>query len=175
MRRIALLAAAVAMLLFALAPAAQAEVVINEDLPLDQVVGFSCPDPDPDVGYVPSEDIRVTGTVHLLVASTVDKAGNTHDVYSYSFKHVTGVGLTSGDSYVWRTVNNAANNVRPSDPEETTNDGAFTYVLRGRMIHLGEGGSELGDDQIFRYTVHITQAENGEVTTQFEKIAESCN
>src|SRR5829696_9585588 len=151
MRRIALLAAAVAMLLFALAPAAQAEVVINEDVPLDQVVGFSCPDPDPDVGYVPSEDIWVTGTVHLLVASTVDQAGNTHDVYSYSFKNVTGVGLTSGDSYVWRVVDNATNNVRPSDPEETTNDGVGRYVLRGRMIHLGEGGSELGDDQIFRY------------------------
>jgi hypothetical protein len=171
MRRIALLAAAVAMLLFALASVAQAEVVINEDVPLDEVVSFSCPGPD---GYVPSEDIRATGTVHLLVASTVDKAGNTHDVYSYSFENVTGVGLTSGDSYVWRVVNNATNNFRPPDSEETTNDGVGRYVLHGRMIHLGEDGTQL-DDQMFRYTVHITQAENGDVTAEFERYVEYCN
>jgi hypothetical protein len=164
MRRIALLAAVVAMLLFALASAAQAEVVINEDEPLDLVVS-SC------AGG--GEAIRVGGTVHLLLTSTVDKAGNTHDVFHYSFQNVKGVGLDSGDSYVWRTVNNAANNVRPSDSEETTNDGEFTYVLLGRMIHLGEDGTQL-DDQMFRYTVHITQAENGEVTTQFERYVEYC-
>jgi hypothetical protein len=170
MRRMYLLAAAVAMLLFALAPAAQAEVVMNEDVPLDQVVSFSCPDPDPDVGYVPSEDIRVTGTVHLLLTSTVDKAGNTHYVYHYSFKNVTGVGLTSGDSYVWRVEDTQTGNVRPSDPEETT----ITAVLRGRMIHLGEGGSELGDDQMFRWTVKFTQDESGEYTPQFERYVEYC-
>jgi hypothetical protein len=171
MRRIALLAAAVAMLLFALAPAAQAAVVLNEDVPLDQVVSFSCPGPG---GYVPSEDIRATGTIHLLLTSTVDQAGNTHEVFQYSFKNVRGVGLTTGDSYIWRTVNNAVTTVRSTHPPGTTNGGEFTYVLRGRMVHLGEDGTELGDDQMFRYTVHITQAENGEVTTQFENYVEYC-
>jgi hypothetical protein len=175
MRRMYLLAAAVAMLLFALAPAAQAEVVMNEDVPLDQVVSFSCPDPDPDVGYVPSEDIRVTGTVHILVTSTVDQAGNTHDVGDINHKNVTGVGLTSGDSYVWRTEGSSAVNVRPSDPEGTANDGGYTLIYRGRMIHLGEGGSELGDDQMFRQTVRLTLDENGEYTTQFERQVEYCN
>ena len=163
MRRIALLAAAVAMLLFALAAAAQAEVVINEHVPLDQVV-WTCPG---------GEDIRVEGTVHVLVTSTVDQAGNTHDVGHINHQNVTGVGLTSGDSYVWRTVGSSAVNVRPSDPEGTANDGGYTLIYRGRMIRLGEDGTQL-DDQMFRQTARITLDENGEYTTQFERYVEYC-
>jgi hypothetical protein len=164
MRRLALLAAAVAMLLFALAPTAQARVVVNEDESFASTGGPLCG----------GEDVIFGGTVHLLMTSTVDKAGNTHEVVHYNYKKTTAVGAVSGDPFVIREVGNSATNVRPLDPGETTNDGESTFIINGRLIRLGEDGTQ-SDDTLFHLTVHITQAGNGEVTTQFEKVVFHCD
>jgi hypothetical protein len=92
MRRIALLAAAVAMLLFALAPAAQALVVFNEDVPFS----FSGPT------LCGSEEILFEGTDHMLITSTEDQAGGSHLVVHDNFKKTGGVGLESGATYIIR-------------------------------------------------------------------------
>jgi hypothetical protein len=163
MRRIALLGAAVAMLLFALAPAAQARVVLNEDVPFESAGGSLCG----------GEGISFGGTVHMLMTSTVDRAGNTHEVVHSNFQKTTAVG-DSGAPFVIRQVDNSATNVRPVDPGETTNDGESTSILHGRLIRLGEDGTQ-SDDTLFHITAHITQAGNGEVTTQFEKVVFHCD
>jgi hypothetical protein len=163
MRRIALLAASVAMLLFALAPAGQALVVFNED------VWFQFSGPT----LCGSKDILFEGTNHILINSTEDQAGGSHLVVHYNFEKTEGVGLTSGDGYTIRQIDNGVTNAQPLDPAETTNTVESTAVLRGSVIHLGEKVTQT-DDIMVLITAHITQNANGEVTNvYFEDIV--CN
>jgi hypothetical protein len=159
MRRIALLAAAVAMLLFALAPAAQARVVFNEDVPFESGGGSLCG----------GEEISFGGTAHVLLTSTEDQAGGSHWVMHSNFQKTTAVGLDSGTRFVLRQVDHSAVNVRSLDPGETT-----TYIINGRLIRLGEDGTH-SDDTLVHITGHITQAATGEVTTVFEQVVFHCD
>src|SRR5215208_901865 len=163
MRRIALLAAAVAMLLFALAPAAQARVVFNDDV----TSSFSGPT------LCGGEDIFFEVTNHMLMTSTEDQAGGSHLVVHSNFTKTEGVGLQSGAKYVIRQISNAGVNAQPVDPAETTNTFETTAVIMGSVHRLGEAGPQPDDISVLlRY--HITQNANGEVTNVYvEKIV--CN
>jgi hypothetical protein len=163
MRRIALMAAAVAMLLFALAPAAHAEVVYNAV----DTHSFSGPT------LCGGEDILFEVTERTLITSTEDQAGGSHVVFHTNYMKTEGVGLQSGDGYIIRQVSNSGVNAQPVDPVETTNTLESTAVIRGSVIHLGEGDTQTGDIWV-SLTAHITQNANGEVTNvYFEDIV--CN
>jgi hypothetical protein len=147
------MAAAVAMLLFVLAPAAQAEIVYNAV----ETRSFSSPT------LCGGEDILFEVTEHTLITSTEDQAGGSHLVFHTNFMKTEGVGLQSGASYVIRQINNSSVNAQPVDPEETTNTLESTAVIRGSVIHLGEAGPQPDDISVLiRY--HITQNANGVVT-----------
>jgi hypothetical protein len=153
MRRIALMAAAVAMLLFTLAPAAQAEVVYNAV----DTHSFSGPT------LCGGEDILFEVTERTLITSTEDQAGGSHVVFHTNYMKTEGVGLQSGDGYIIRQVSNGGVNAQPVDPAETTNTLESTAVIRGSVIHLGEAGPQPDDISVLiRY--HITQNANGVVT-----------
>jgi opacity protein-like surface antigen len=163
MRRLALLAAATAVLLFAFAVAAQARVVSNEQVPFETAGGSLCG----------GEGISFGGTAHTVITSTVDQAGGTHWVMHTNWQKTTAVG-ESGAQFVIRQVENSGTNIRPLDPEETTNYGESTFIIHGRLIRLGEDGTQ-SDDTLIHIMGHITQAATGEITTQFDKVVFQCS
>ena len=171
MRRIALLAAAVAVLVFAFAVAAQARVEYHEDVPFESAGGSFCG----------AEDVSFGGSANVLITSTLDKAGGSHWVMHSNFQKTTAVGLSSGTKFIIRQVDQSGINVRPLDPAEetttngeTTNNAETTYIINGRLIRLGEDGTH-SDDVLVHIVGHMTRAATGEITTEFEKVVFQCD
>ena len=153
MKRIALLAAAVAMLLVALAPAAQAAAFhqVNTNT---WVATSIC-------GH---EEVQMEVTTRLTTNDLVDANGGTHSSYTLVFQAAHGVGLQTGHKYIMNEADHVFINFRSDGSGPVQTSGTIT----GRFIETGAKGTYLGDTyaQIFW---HATQNANGEVTVTFDR------
>jgi hypothetical protein len=109
------------------------------------------------------ESVRVTGTFHFLLISTISPSGETLDRYHINADG-TGVGRTSGASYTIHEVINATDHGR--DGELRVSTGIDTEVLHGE-----------GDvpDLFFRQHDQFTVNANGDVTVDFNNIESICS
>ena len=110
-----------------------------------------------------SERVRVSGTFHVVVASTVSETGETTDRFHINADG-TGVGLTSGAAYSIHEVINATDHGR--DGTLRVSSGNDTEVLHG------EGGVP---DLFFRQHYQFTVNAEGEVTVDFNDIESICS
>ena len=153
MRRIALLAAAVAMLLVTLAPAAQAAAVRQVNT-YSWVATSIC-------GH---EDVQIDGTTRLTTNDHVDANGGTHSSYTLVFQAAHGVGLQTGHKYIMNEADHIFINFRSDGSGPVQTSGTIT----GRFIETGAKGTYLGDTYVQVFW-HATQNANGEVTVTFDR------
>jgi hypothetical protein len=152
-RRIALLAAAVSMLLFALAPAAQA-AVYKEFGTFSWLATSIC-------GH---EEVQIDGTTRLIASDHVDANDGTHSAYTLVFQAAHGVGLQSGHRYIMNEADHININFRSDGSGPVQTSGTIT----GRFIETGEDRTYL-DDTYVQIFWHATQNANGEVTVTFDR------
>src|SRR5262245_44485642 len=100
--------------------------------------------------------------VHLTGTFTLSSASDVHNDIVHFREHdvidLTGVGLTSGNSYSLRAVENVEDNFHlpfPFAPSEEN------VVTREQLI--SQGGA---DNLLFKETIHMTVNDNGDVTVQ---------
>jgi hypothetical protein len=161
MKRILLLLAAVAMLVVALAPAAQAQATserVNERIPISGSF------PNPCTGEV----FTFEGTLHLVGHTVVDSSGGVH-FKGHEQINAQGVSDT-GAKYVFTGVFN----------EEVTFDidgeSAFTatQTFPVHIIRQGEDGTEEDYHQV-PFVTHLTWNANGELTAEVINIEFDCH
>jgi hypothetical protein len=132
---------------------AMAAVVVNEDVPIDDVVFNPCT----------NEDVHITGTAHTV--GTLTENGNRSNLSVHVNYRVEGVGLTSGDSYSSNAIGMANENVEFDNDEI----GQATVVLHARLI--GPGNLPDADELAF---AHITVNPSGEATVEIVQDRLTC-
>ncbi|HEY2934376.1 MAG TPA: hypothetical protein VGK99_21770 [Acidobacteriota bacterium] len=133
------------------AAAAQAEVVINETIPI-RFDAFGCN----------GETVAVEGSIHLQFRITEDQAGGLH-IASHTNINGSGTGLVTGTSYRFNEADNDELNVRALPVEST-----FT-----RHVNV-IGAGQVPNFQI-HLTQHITINANGELTADVINESTPCN
>lgn len=128
---------------------------------------FSFPLPQPFVRLVPcaaggaGELVDLSGTLHLLMHTTVDGRGGFHARLLIHPRGVTGVGLTTGDIY--QGTGGTQTQFNGNVGEENT------FVDNFRLIG---GGPD--NNLLMHQTVHATVNANGEVTATVSNISVQC-
>jgi hypothetical protein len=126
---------------------AQADTFTSTDrIPVSDFTG-SCP---------PSELVFVEGTQHTVAHTTIDANGGFHTKFQFNLKG-EGVGLDSGDKYVYHQVSNSH--------EDAT--GPFNRTFTQTFKIIRQGSDTTTDDFNTTIVFHVTVNANGEVTTQF--------
>ncbi len=101
----------------------------------------------------PSEDVQVTGVIHLVVAYSDDmNIGLSH----FNLEQVSGVGLTSGATYKITGILQHTWSIKPPYPMEDT------FVVHMNVI--GKGSAE---NSVTYMITHFTINANGEVAVDF--------
>jgi hypothetical protein len=133
---------------------AQASTVTSTDrIPASGVID-GCP---------PSEPISVEGTLKTVAHTTIDANGGYHTTLQIHLKG-QGVGLDSGDKYVYNQLaNHHLNATGPSNETSTFN---FKIIRQGSVSTT--------DDANATAVFHVTVNANGEVTTQFDRFEDEC-
>jgi hypothetical protein len=159
MKRILLLLAVVAMLVFAFAPTAQAQAVSETFRERTEVSSTYF---NPCTG----EDIPYEGTLHLVGVFVLDSSGGLHFKGHAQF-NAQGVSDT-GAKYVFKNV------VDSEGRGALDGSGALTGTgtVNGSAIRQGEDGTE--EDYKTHIVFHVTQNANGEVTVFFERVEFEC-
>ena len=154
MRRTSLLLAAVAMLLLALAPAAQARA-ISQRIPIAATLDNPCT----------GETFAFEGTLHIVGHINEDSSGAVHAGGTVTL-HGQGV-APSGAKYV---VSNGSSSHGNNFGTDSAGNLHFTgnYLL----IRQGEDGTEDDFKALFRF--HITQNANGEWTAYIDSVTLEC-
>jgi hypothetical protein len=80
-----------------------------------------------------------------------------------NFQGVTGVGLTTGRSYIFAAAVNDITNIRQVSVNE------FTLVAHGRLITQGNEANQLASTQI-----HVTINANGQITADIGQFKFEC-
>jgi hypothetical protein len=155
-RQLALLA--VAMLLAAAGGTAFAKAYTyteSAEYPFDAVLNVPCA--NNGVG----EDIAISGTLRVVIHTTIDGSGGSHTTYHAASEGVTAVGLITGDTYQVTGMTGHAINV--------TAGSESTFVDSFNIVGPGPGNNFL-----FHQTVHVTINANGEVTVSHEDTRVEC-
>jgi len=136
---------------------AYAAVVTNSSVPITLDVFVPC------ANGGAGEMIEVSGFLHILSSTTVDKAGGIHVSEQFNPQGVTGVGLTTGDKY------NATGLTR--DDFSTTSSGAQQLTFINRFDMVGQGP---GNNFSVHETEHLTILPDGTVTVSFDNLSITC-
>jgi hypothetical protein len=105
------------------------------------------------------EFVEIDGYVHIHIESTQDRNGGFHGIFSINASDIPGVGLTTGNSYVFRgSAHDSFNAQQPFPVVETFVDRAFGLTSQG-------SSSNMVVPTEFHYTVNA----DGQVTVDFVK------
>ena len=128
--------------------------VVNEVVPIDDIVFNPCT----------NEDVHIVGEAHTV--GTLTENDNTHHLSAHVNFNVEGVGLTSGESYRATATGMASENVT----SENNEIGEASVILR--TIFIGNGS--LPNANEFAHA-HITVTPNGDTTSTFVIDRLTCN
>jgi hypothetical protein len=107
------------------------------------------------------ELVDLSGTLHVLLHTTLDGSGGFHAKTHFQPQGVVGVGLTTGDIY--QGTGATQNHLNGSVGEEST------FVDNFRLIGPGPGNNLL-----LHETVHVTVNANGVVTALVSNFSVEC-
>ena len=131
---------------------AQADTFTDTDrIPVSTTVGGFCSD----------EPVIVEGTAHTVAHTTIDANGGFHTKFQ-SYIKGQGVGLDSGDKYVYNDLFN----------EHFNATGPFNETFTATVKIIRQGSDTTADDLNGRVVFHITVNANGEITTEFLRFEE---
>lgn len=149
---------AVTMGLFVLTKA-QAEILFNENIPIDGFLLFSydCPEPEEDEG----EWVVLEGAVHLLIQGKMTPRA--HLGIHLNAQGISGVGQTTGLQYQGNGAANLTINADDLDPL------IVTAVVNANLISHGPD-----DNRKLKIRIHITINANGEITAVVKDIEAEC-
>lgn len=156
------LAAVFTMLILALAafvtPArAQAEVVINDSVPIALSVFISC------ANGGAGEVVTLTGDLHVLIHVTIDSSGGMHMDAHFQPQGVSGTGVTTGDKYQGTGETSFRANIPGPPPFESS------FVNNFKIIGQGPGNNFLVHENS-----HITVNANGDITVVHDNLSIDC-
>jgi hypothetical protein len=152
--RLVILALAIGGALSLGATVARADVMIDAVTPTSITTTIDCS----------GEVVAFEGTTHTLLTQTVDAHGGVH-VRGQVEEHLFGVGLTSGDRYVW----NALETVGYRNFDDVGN---ATLVEIAHVNHVGE--STAADDHQLHYLEHFTLTPGGAEPVVIDRYREDC-
>lgn len=103
------------------------------------------------------EVVEISGTVHTVNQTQADGSVIGH----FNYQHVSGLGLTSGDTYQATAVDHVL--LRAPLPSSITSVQSFLLISRGSSSNL-----------VIHVIYHITVNENGEMTAFIEDLDMQC-
>ncbi len=111
------------------------------------------------------EQINGTGTLHIVLGTTIDKAGGIHLKFHFQPQDLKSVGQTTGDVYQGNGITRGNLNINAGGLPITDN-----FVNNFRQIGPGPGNN---------YQVHVTSQitvnENGVLTAAVTNVSITCN
>ena len=111
-----------------------------------------------------AEDVRITGTVNNVIHITQDTSGGLHIIDGHTnFQGVSGVGLSTGNKYIF------AGGVSPISNIMQDAANSFTFLAHGRLISQGPQQNQLATTQS-----HVTFNANGEPTATVASFVFEC-
>jgi hypothetical protein len=113
-----------------------------------------------------AEPVAITGTTHLTQRVHVDEDGDTYFMDKIHTEGLKGVGLLTGDSYVF---GHAEEFIFISKTPQTE----FTHELYERVYRI-RNGAEFRDDFYVRLKQHLTINANGVPTADFNEGQVDC-
>jgi len=108
------------------------------------------------------EDVHIFGTLDIHIQTNTDGKGNTHVMFHLT-PHLTGLGLTTGDTYV------ASGPTNTDDYIDANGSRVSSGINIINLISLGSGGNL----QIREY-YHLTITKQGEVTRDVSDVRAGC-
>jgi hypothetical protein len=144
-----------------------ADAAVGTAAAVTETSTFSFPLPQPFQRFVPcaaggsGELVDLSGTLHLVMHTTVDGRGGFHSRLLVHPQGVTGVGLTTGDRY--QGTGGTQTQLNGTVGKENT------FVDNFRLIGHGPGNNLL-----LHQTVHMTVNASGEVTANLSNISLDC-
>ncbi len=108
------------------------------------------------------EDVRVFGTLDIIIQTTTDPRGGLHAVFHLT-PHLTGVGLSTGLEY------NAVGPTQTVDFVDGTGPRVTVAVNAIRLISPGSS-----DNLAITETIHVTVNANGTTTVEFDNVNAAC-
>lgn len=131
----------------------------NVQVPLNQTVFVSC------ANGGAGEEVELSGTLHILLILTMSDSGRVTMKSHFQPQGVSGIGLTTGDSYRATGVTQETRTFDDFDdfPLE------FTFVNNFRIIGQGPGNNFLVHE-----TTHVTYNANGELTASHSTTSMEC-
>jgi hypothetical protein len=137
----------VLILVLGIVPAVSALSAASTDLPLHFLRSADCT----------GEEVEISGTIHMVNKTLADGSVISH----FNYQNVSGVGLTSGDTY------------RVSAVDHLQLKAPFPSSISSvRNFHLISQGSS--SDLIVQALYHITVNVNGEVTASIDDLSMQC-
>jgi hypothetical protein len=109
------------------------------------------------------EDMLLNGNIHLIIHTTQDARGGSHQAIQQSGVF-SAIGLTTGTQYVWIQISGNVVNQNSVAPFE------FTQTVSSRIVGQGPNNGQLLKD-----VAHVTINANGEVSASFENFTSECN
>jgi len=138
------------------AVSAQAESSTDtERIPFDSVVFVPCANDGA------GEYVELSGDLLALFHLTLDGTGGYHAKSHFNPQGISGVGLTTGDTYQGTGVTQEQVNIKPAF--ETT------FINNSRIIGQGPGNNYLVHE-----TFHITVTPNGDITAFVDNVSVEC-
>jgi hypothetical protein len=113
-----------------------------------------------------AEAVKITGTTHLTQRHHVDEDGDLYFIDMIHTEGLKGVGVLTGDSYVF---GHAEEFIFISKTPQTE----FTHELYERVYRI-RNGAEFGDDFYIRLKQHLTINANGVPTAEFNEGEVDC-
>jgi hypothetical protein len=119
------------------------------------------------VAFVPcangglGEHVSLTGSLHTVYHVTLDGAGGYHLVAITQTQGVSGVGLTTGDTYQGTEVTQ----------NETDAQVGFEHTFTNSFLLIGQGPD---NNYLFHWTLHFTENPDGTMTTFVDNFHFEC-
>jgi hypothetical protein len=130
-------------------------VTTNEQIPFATVVLVPCANDGA------GELVELSGTLHVLSHVTIDAQGGLHVKQHAQPQGISGIGLTTGDSYRGTGVTQSEFNATAAEEQ--------TFINNFRIIGQGPDNNFL-----VHSTFHVTVNANGEVTTVVDNFSVEC-
>jgi hypothetical protein len=156
-KRLAILGIVLAALTLALVLPAQAAMVQNEKIPVDDVLWIPC------ANGGAGEDVHFTGSVHVTTSMTLADQDRGHLAMHTNYQGMQGIGLTTGVMYQFTTVANVVLNTEVFISLEET------IVENVRITALGHG-----NNYFLQMVYHITEKAPTGIIVQFYRMTEEC-
>ena len=113
-----------------------------------------------------TETVKITGTLHFVAQLITTSSGNFIDASHVNFQSVKGVGLTSGEDYVF------SNNQNNHEKFSATSADEFMANLHAVGVKKGGGSS---DNFGINILIHLTASSNGDITANKDDTRLRCD